>query len=438
MGPPAPLLAQVFALKTLFRPALYTAQRHLGSRWFRTMQPARLAANIAPGSLGVRAVAASVLACVSCLGHRQFHSSYQRNQSKRDYYEMLGLKKDASQADIKKAYYQLAKQYHPDKNKGDKEAEKKFAEISEAYEVLGSEESRKRYDQEGQMGAEFKNFRGQHPNFDPRDLFRNFESVFGGNMFGGGAAGGFNGGMGGMGYSEGTKTMPLTLSFMEAAKGCVKRLRFRRLGPCQPCNGSGAKPGTSPVQCPSCGGSGRTRMNTMFGDMVGMCNKCNGSGRAITKPCNSCSGTGRKPEETHVDVTIPAGIESNTNLLLNGKGDVGPPGTPPGDVILQIQVQPSSEFEREGADITSRQVVDMVDAALGTESRAKLVDGEVVLKIPAGTQPGDRLRLRGKGLKKPNGDKGDHFVEVVVRIPRSLNRKQRELLEEFKKIRKDS
>lgn len=346
--------------------------------------------------------------------------------TKEDYYKILGVPKTANATDIKKSYYQLAKQYHPDRNKDNKEAAEKFTAISEAYEVLGNEESRKQYDMGGKMGSDFSNFKSSHPDFNPRTQFSSFEEMFG-SLFGNQ---GFDSMMGGQ---SGSAEYVLPLEFLEAAKGCSKTITLPEHQTCAICHGTGGKPGTPTVNCNACNGTGQTQQRSLFGSRPGVCAVCRGTGKVPRDQCTACNGKGTITRNTQTTVTIPAGIEDGALLGMQGSSS-GQRGRGADNVLLRIQVKPSNEFVAKGADVYSKAAINMVDAALGCEVPVKLVDGSVIVKVPSGTQPGHKLRLRGKGLVSPrNHAKGDHYVELLVTVPRQLNAKQKAILQDFKK-----
>ncbi len=347
--------------------------------------------------------------------------------TKRDYYEVLGLQKGASEEEIKKAYRQMAKKYHPDLNPGDKAAEEKFKEVGEAYEVLSDSEKRARYDQFGHAGVD--------PNFgagpggaysgDFGDLGDIFSAFFGG--FGGGRA---------------TPNAPrrgadirqsVMLSFEEAAKGCHKEVSYKRVESCSECGGSGAKPGTSPKSCPDCGGTGYVRVNqrTPFGVIQSQhaCERCRGTGKIIEQKCSKCSGLGKVRVTSSKTVEFPAGIDEGMQVRVSGAGDQGSNGGGSGDLFVEIGIRPHPIFEREGFDVHINQPITYGQAVFGTEIDVPTLDGNVKVKIPAGTQPGDINRMQGKGIQRLNSRaKGDQYVHFTVAVPKEITPEQRELI----------
>ena len=365
---------------------------------------------------------------------------------KRDYYEVLGVSKTADEAEIKKAYRTLAKKYHPDANPGDKNAEAKFKEASEAYGVLSDPEKRKQYDQYG--FAAFSDGAGGFGGFDftnTQDLGSMFGDIFG-DLFGGGF-GGFGGGFGRSSRSASGNSparganlrTEVRITFDEMVKGCTKNITVTLKEECETCHGTGAKPGTSRETCPKCKGKGQVAMTqrTMFGMMqsVQPCPDCNGSGTIIREKCPTCRGIGYKNERKTLSVTIPAGIETGQAVRLSGKGEPGFNGGPRGDLLVEIIVGGSSRFERDGMDVYTEEKIPFTIAALGGPIVVKTVDGQVEYTVKAGTQSGTKVRLRGKGI--PNvrnaNERGDHYIVLTVETPTVLNRKQKAALREFAK-----
>lgn len=352
---------------------------------------------------------------------------------KRDYYEVLGVDKNADDATIKKAYRQMAKKYHPDLNPGDSAAEAKFKEVNEAYEVLSDSEKKARYDQFGHAGVD-PNFGagGGNPfgggfDFDVGDIFSSF---FGGG-FGGGRRANPNAPQRG-----GDIKANIVLSFEEAAKGCTKTVRFNRSESCPECGGSGAKKGTNASTCPDCHGSGfvTVTQRTMLGQMQSQrpCTRCAGKGKIINDPCPKCSGKGRVRVSKQQEVNIPAGIDDDQVLTVRSLGDMGINGGPAGDLKLEISVRPHPIFERDGYNVFCEIPVTFAQAALGAEISVPTLDGKVKFKIHEGTQPGDEFKLAGKGIQRLNSSsRGDQYVKVVLEVPKNLNAKQKELLSQF-------
>ena len=354
---------------------------------------------------------------------------------KRDYYEVLGVNKDATADEIKKAYRKITKENHPDLHPGDKACEERFKEANEAYEVLSDDEKRKKYDQFG------------HAAFDPNAGFD--AGGFGG--FGGfGDLGDilgdfFGGGFGGFGGQTRNPNAPrrgenvrtgVNISFEEAAFGCDKEVTVPRVEQCPDCSGSGCAPGTTPEVCPDCGGSGtvRTTTRTPFGvaQSTGPCSKCRGSGKIIHQPCKTCRGMGKIRRQHKMTVKIPAGIDDGQTISRAGYGDAGSNGGSPGDLLITVTVRPHAIFERDGSSVLMEQEISYAQAALGAEVEVPTLDGKVKLTIPEGTQPGAVFRMRGKGIPYlRGGGRGDQFVTVRVAVPKNLSANQKELLRQF-------
>ncbi len=357
------------------------------------------------------------------------------DQKKRDYYEVLGLSKGASDDEIKKAYRKLAKESHPDLHPNDKSAEARFKEVNEAYEVLSDSDKKARYDQYGHAGVD--------PNFGA-----------------GGFGGGFGGGYGDMGFDLGSifesffgggmggarsQTAPqkgenlrvnVTLSFEEAAFGCEKEISITRIEDCSDCSGTGAEPGTTPEVCSQCNGTGvvRTQQRTMLGivSSSGPCPKCGGMGKIIHQPCKTCKGKGKVKRQKTINVKIPAGIDNGQAVSMRGQGHAGLNGGPAGDLLISVNVRAHAIFERDGYSVLCEIPIGFVQAALGAELEVPTLDGKVKYTIPEGTQTGTVFRLKGKGIPNLNGHgRGDQFVTVVVETPTGLSREQKELLSQF-------
>ena len=353
---------------------------------------------------------------------------------KRDYYEVLGIQKGASEDEIKKAYKKLARKYHPDMNPGDKEAEEKFKEVNEANEVLSDPEKKARYDQFGFAGV------------DP-----NYGAGAGGGAYGGGFDFGdlgdifgsfFGGGFGGQRRNPNAPQRgesiraSVSISFTEAAFGCEKSVTIERSEQCPTCKGSGCAPGTTPEVCPDCHGSGtiQTRRQTPMGVFAsnGPCRKCGGTGRLIHQPCSDCRGSGAVRKRRTIKVNIPAGIDHGQTISLRGQGGAGKNGGPAGDLLITIMVQPHEIFRRDGVDVFCEAPITFTQAALGAELEIPTIDGKVKYSIPEGTQTGTVFRLKGKGVPVLNGrGRGDQYVTVVIETPRSLNKEQKEALRRF-------
>ena len=353
---------------------------------------------------------------------------------KRDYYEVLGIGKNATDAEIKSAYRKLAKKYHPDLNPGNKEAEEKFKEVNEANDVLSDPQKRQRYDQFG--------FAGVDPNYAAANgggaggFGGGFGGVDLGDIFGDIFGGGFGGGFSGFGGGSSTRTAnaprkghdiqaSVILTFEEAAHGCPKKITMNRQD-----------------TCPDCGGRGYvvTQQRTPFGVMQSQqpCSHCGGRGTIIRNPCKTCRGTGKTAARKSLEINIPAGIDDDQNIALRGQGDAGSNGGPAGDVIVHVTVKTDAVFERDGYDVYVRVPITYSQAVLGAEIEVPTVDGKVVQKIPEGTQSGTKFRLRGQGIQYLNGrGRGDQYVIVDVEIPKKLNRTQREALKAFEDSLKD-
>ena len=362
-------------------------------------------------------------------------------EEKRDYYEVLGVDKSVSDDELKKAYRKMAKKYHPDLNPGNKEAEQKFKEVNEAYEVLSDKEKRARYDQFGHAGVD--------PNFgaggaggaygggftgDFGDLGDIFSSFFGGGFGGGARRSNPNA------PRRGNDTAAsVNLSFEEAAKGCRKTVKVTKIENCKECGGSGAEKGSTPKTCPVCHGTGQvsTTQRTPFGVMQTQkfCDNCHGSGKIIDKPCHTCAGKGRIRHTVEQTVDIPAGIDDGQVINVRGGGDAGANGGPSGDLRINVNVRPHPIFEREGYDVYCQIPITFTQAALGDEVIVPTLDGKLKLNIHEGTQPGDEFKLRGKGIQRLNySGRGDQYVKVVVEVPKELTKAQKDKLKEFEAL----
>ena len=362
-------------------------------------------------------------------------------EQKRDYYEVLGVQKGATDAEIKKAYRKMAKENHPDLHPGDKAAEARFKEINEAYEVLSDSEKKARYDQFGFAGVDPSYGGGGYGggfdgSFDFGDLGDIFGSFFGGGFGGGGRA------RSGPQRGESLRTR-LTITFEEAAFGCEKEVSIDRVEQCETCKGTGAAPGTSPETCPACGGSGQVqqRRQTPMGVFAttGPCPRCGGTGKIIASPCKDCGGSGQVRRRKTLKVTIPAGIDNGQIISLRGQGSAGKNGGPAGDLQIVITVQPHQLFRRDGADVYCNAPITFTQAVLGGEMEIPTIDGKVKYDIPEGTQTGSTFRLKGKGIPNVNGrGRGDQFVTVYIETPRNLNREQKEALKKFSSTLKEN
>lgn len=356
--------------------------------------------------------------------------------SKRDYYEVLGVSRDASPEDIKKAYRKLAREYHPDANKDDPGAAEKFKEISEANEILSDQEKRARYDQFGHAGVGTGGFDPGAGGFEGFEGFGGMGDIF--DMF-----------LGQMGGRTARPRGPqrgadlrydLDLAFEEAAFGVEKEIDVPRVENCPTCGGSGAKPGTHPVTCKVCRGTGQVQVaqNTAFGRFVSVrpCDHCRGEGRVIDHPCTECRGSGHVRRRRRIQVKIPAGVDTGHRVRLSGEGQSGIRGGPPGDLFVVIGVRPHPVFNRNGEDVHIEIPLSFVQGALGTEIDVPTLDGEVKLKIPEGTQTGTSFRLKGKGIPRLRGfGRGDQHVKVLVVVPTRLDQKQKDLLRKFAELR---
>ena len=332
---------------------------------------------------------------------------------KRDYYEVLGVSKGAGDDELKKAYRKEAKKYHPDLHPGDKDAEAKFKEVNEAYEVLSNPEKRQKYDAYGHAGVD--------PNFGA----------------GGGGFGGFGGGSRRNGPVRGNDVRQVVeVTFEEAVFGCKKKINITKQDTCSTCGGSGAKPGTSAVTCSKCGGSGqvKTQVRTPLGYMtnIGTCPDCRGTGKIINDPCRDCRGTGKVRKTVTVEIAIPAGADNGITMQLSGRGEPGERGGPAGDLLVTIRVRPHKLFRRENTNLYLDMPITFVQAALGATVKVPTLDGTVEYDIPEGTQSETVFKLRGKGVPEIHGrGRGDLFVKVKVEVPTNLTAKQKEILQEF-------
>jgi molecular chaperone DnaJ len=343
---------------------------------------------------------------------------------KRDYYEVLGIARTAPVDEIKKAYRRLAIKYHPDKNPGDADAEEKFKEAAEAYGVLSDDEKRNRYDRYGHQGL------GNTGGFDPNQ-FADFGDILG-DLFGFGDFFGTSRRRTSRAARGNDLRYDLTLSFEEAVFGKDVTLQIPRTITCATCSGSGAKPGTQPVTCSGCGGRGQIRYSQGFFAVARTCPQCGGAGKVIKDPCATCGGAGRVREERSISVKIPPGVDDGSRLRVAGEGEAGFNGGPAGDLYVFISVNEHAKFSRRDYDIHSEESVSVTRATLGGDVLVDTLDGKETLRIPAGTQPSQVFRLRGKGVQFLDGSgRGDHYVHVGVRIPSSLNEEQRSLYEQL-------
>lgn len=358
-------------------------------------------------------------------------------EEKRDYYEVLGVQKGASDDEIKKAYRKTAKKYHPDLHPDDKEAEEKFKECNEAYEVLSDPQKKARYDQFGFAGVDPNYGAGQggaggygfDGDIDLGDIFSSF----------------FSGGFGGFGGRNPNAPqrgrdiqITVSLTFEEAAKGCKKEVEVPKIEDCSECGGTGAAKGTSPKTCPDCGGRGvvNVQSRTAFGVMSTQrtCSTCGGRGKIIEHPCQKCAGKGKVRRKNKITVDIPAGIDEDRIINMRGYGDSGFNGGPAGDLKVVVDIKPHPHFKRDGYNVWYEKHVSFVEAALGAELQVPTLDGNVKYTMPAGTQPNDVFKLNGKGIQRLNSvGRGDQLVRIIVDIPKSLTHEQKELLMQFDK-----
>lgn len=347
-------------------------------------------------------------------------------EQKRDYYEVLGVPKTSSTEEIKAAYRKLALKYHPDKNPGNKEAEAKFKEAAEAYEVLSDADKRSRYDRFGHSGMS-----GQRGFSNVDDIFSSFGDIFGGTIFE--ELFGMGGGRRGRQHGVDLHTS-LVLDFIEVARPLEKSLKIQRREPCPECNGQRCAPGTSPKTCNYCRGRGIVQQSHGFFSLRTACPSCGGQGTVIDTPCAKCSGSGYMAVEREIVVKIPAGVESGMQIRISGEGEAAAPGQPRGDLHCEIEVRPHPLFERHNDDVFLKLPISFSQAVLGAKIDIPTIYGEDTLYIPPGTQNGDLLRIPGKGFPNVRGrGKGDQLVGVIIEVPKKLSKKQRELLQEFAK-----
>lgn len=360
--------------------------------------------------------------------------------AKQDYYEVLGVSRDVSQEEIKKAYRKLAVKYHPDKNPG-KDSEEKFKEAAEAYEVLSDPQKRTQYDQYGHKGIQAEFSRGGGFGgfgFDLEEALRMFNGAFAGSRGGGSIFDNFFGGgtaeREGVGQRGANLRYDLEISLKEAALGIETAIQVPRPETCSVCQGTGAKPGTKTVACSTCGGSGQVRYSQGFFSVRQTCNRCRGEGRVIETPCGNCRGEGRVRNRRKILAKVPPGVETGSRLRMAGEGEAGLRGAPPGDLYIVIHVKEHEIFERHGNDLLCEVPISFSQAALGAEVPVPTLDGSVKMKIPAATQTGKVFRLKGKGITNLRGyGKGHQYVRVVVETPAKLNEKQKAMLREFAK-----
>lgn len=341
----------------------------------------------------------------------------------RNYYEILGVSRDADEREIKKAYRKLAMQYHPDHNQGDSDAEAKFKECSEAYEVLNDPEKRQIYDQYGEEGLRGAGYNGP----DMGDIFSHLNDMFGfGSFFGGGNAGGAQRGD--------HLRYDLEISFEEAVKGTTKDIEIERMDPCDDCKGSGCAPGSKRIPCQTCHGRGRVQMQQGFFAIQTTCPKCHGAGETIEKPCQTCNGSGRVEKKRTVSVKIPAGVDDGARLRLRGEGEAGTQGAPAGDLYVCLSVKPNKTIQRSGIDLYTEKHIHVAQAILGCELEIETLDGSQKITVDPGTQPGTQIRIKNAGVPKlGTTQKGDFIVIIRIDIPTKLSKDERENIENFAK-----
>lgn len=358
--------------------------------------------------------------------------------SKRDYYEILGVTKSASADEIKKAYRKVAMQYHPDRNPGDKAAEEKFKEAAEAYEILSDTDKKTQYDRYGHAGVSNNGRGGFGGGMNMEDIFSQFGDIFGedifGSFFGGQQRG--RGGQRARGVRGSNLRIKLKLTYEEIARGVTKNIKVKKYVSCQTCHGSGAKDKGSVQTCGTCGGSGQVRRvtSTFLGQMqtVTTCPTCNGEGSVITAKCSTCKGEGRVYAEETVSIEVPAGVQEGMQLNINGRGNAGERGGPPGDLIILIEEEAHKELQREGLNVIYDLHISFPDAVFGTQVEVPTIDGRAKIKIPPGTQGGKIFRLKGKGFPGINSyQKGDQLVHVNVWTPQNVNNEEKTILEKF-------
>ena len=360
--------------------------------------------------------------------------------SKRDYYEVLGVSRDADEKELKSAFRKLAKQYHPDANPGDEKAEQKFKEIAEAYEVLKNPQHREAYNRFGHAAFEGGGGPGGPGGFGPEfssSMSDIFEDLFG-EFMGGRRQGG---GRRGSGASRGSDLRyNMEISLTEAYTGKSAQIRVPTSVTCETCSGQGSKPGSQPATCSGCNGAGAVRSSSGFFTVERTCPQCQGRGQTITDPCTDCNGAGRTTKERNLSVNIPAGVEDGTRIRLAGEGEAGVRGGPAGDLYIFLSIKPHEFFQRDGADLFCRVPISMITAAIGGDIQVPTIDGKKArVGIPEGTQSGKQFRLKGKGMPVLRANQhGDMYIQAAVETPVNLSRKQRDLLAEFEKEDRDN
>jgi len=354
--------------------------------------------------------------------------------AKRDFYEILGVTKSSTPEEIKKAYRKMALQFHPDKNPGNNEAEEKFKEAAEAYEVLSDPQKKAKYDQFGHAGVGGAGGGAQHMNMD--DIFSQFGDVFGESVFGDFFGGGGRRGQRSRGIRGSNIRIKVKLTLKEVAEGTRKTIKVKKYVVCDVCTGTGAKDASSVSTCKTCNGQGQVRrvQNTILGQMATTqtCPTCHGSGQQITATCNKCHGDGRVYGEDTINIDIPAGVHEGIELSMNGKGNAGEKGGPNGDLLISVEEVKDTDLKREGNHVLYDLYISFADAALGTKVEVPTIDGKVRVTIPEGTQSGHIMRLKGKGLPGLNTyGKGDQIIEVHIWVPRKLSSEERKTLEKL-------
>ena len=348
-------------------------------------------------------------------------------QQKRDYYEVLGVQKTASAQELKSAFRKVALQYHPDRNPGNHEAEEKFKEASEAYEVLSDPERRAKYDRFGHAGNPFEGFGGAGGGFQGVNINDIFGDIFG-EIFGGGRGRRASNRGADLRYN-------LEIAFEEAAFGCRPKVTIPRPRTCDVCTGTGSKSGAGPKPCRTCGGAGEVRFTQGFFAVSRPCSDCHGTGEVVSDPCSKCHGVGKVPAEEVIEVNIPAGVDNGTRVRLTGMGEPGDRGGPPGDLYVTVIVREHPLFQREDYEVFCEVPISFTQAALGAKIDVPTLDGKVKMTIPSGTQSGKVFRLKGKGVPHLHSQqRGDQHVRVIVETPTDLSSKQRELLEKFAEL----
>jgi molecular chaperone DnaJ len=368
--------------------------------------------------------------------------SVNRDWLDKDYYALLGVAKNATQQEIRKAYRRLAQKFHPDANPGDRSAEGRFKEISTAYDVLGDDKKRKEYDRVREMagaGFGFGGPGGGRVRFEDLGFEESFGNLF--NMFGGG---GFSGSAGararrGTVRRKGTDLeTEARITFEEAARGATISVGVAGAAPCETCGGSGAAPGTEVKTCPECSGTGAVNLDQGLFSLTRTCGICGGSGRLVSSPCQTCGGSGRTRSSSSLKVKVPPGVEDGARIRVSGRGEPGPPGGEPGDLFVTVRVAPHRFFGRRGSNLTLSLPLSFPEAALGADVKVPTLNGTVTLRIPPGTGGGKTFRLRGHGVSNARGGPGDLLVTVTVEVPKRLSKRERELLEQFQDAHPES